>query len=67
MRGIAMTQKINAFGIALAAVCAVFVVAVAFSAPNGFRLPTAAELDPYIGIGTATATTGADCADQKKS
>jgi hypothetical protein len=54
------------FVIALAAMCAAFVVALAFWGPNGFRSATAAELDPYVGIGTATAT-GADCADQKKS
>jgi len=59
-----MQQRLNVFGIAIAAICAAFVVAAVFWGPNGFRLPTAAEIGLYDGIGTATA---ADCANQKKS
>jgi hypothetical protein len=55
-----MSQRVNVLGIAIAVICAAFVVAVAV------WLPTAAAIGPYDGIGTATAT-GADCADQKKS
>jgi hypothetical protein len=58
---------LNAFGVTLAGLFAVYLVAVAFWGPNGLRLPASNEVDPYTGllIAPAAAASGVECTGQK--